>query len=165
MRCASRPSRAGDTGAGRRLARAFAIGFALTVAAVSSAHAQIFPNPQPTPTPGITIISSEISANNTVSNLGSSFLERLGNQATNGANRIGRTNPGGGGASEAAEAPKFRAWGEAYGLDRSTRAVTSSPETPPTSGGSSITRCVRTIRYPDSDSRTRSWSKSGGSWR
>jgi uncharacterized protein with beta-barrel porin domain len=120
MRCASRPSRAGDTGVGGRLARAFAIGFALTVAAASSAHAQIFPTPQPTPTPGITIISSEISANNAVSNLGSSFLERLGNQATNGANRIGRTNPGGGGASEAAEAPKVRAWGEAYGISSIT---------------------------------------------
>jgi len=120
MRCASRPSRAGDTGAGRRLARAFAIGFALTVAAVCSAHAQIFPSPQPTPTPGITIINSEISANNAVSNLGSSFLERLGNQATNGANRLGRTNPGGGGASEAAEAPKVRAWGEVYGISATT---------------------------------------------
>jgi uncharacterized protein with beta-barrel porin domain len=119
MRCASRPSRAGGTGVGR-LARAFAIGFALTVAAAASAHAQIFPTPQPTPTPGITIISSEISANNAVSNLGSSFLERLGNQATNGANRIGRTNPGGGGASEAVEAPKVRAWGEAYGISSIT---------------------------------------------
>ena len=96
------------------------MGFAFAVAALSSAHAQIFPSPQPTPTPGLTIISSEISANNAASNLGSSFLERLGNQATNSVNRMGRTNPGGGGASEAAEAPKLRIWSEAYGISART---------------------------------------------
>jgi uncharacterized protein with beta-barrel porin domain len=120
MRCAPRPLRAGKTGAGRRLARAVAMALVLAAATVSAAHAQLVPNPSPTPTPGITIISSEISANNAVSNLGSGFLERLGNQATNGGNRIGRTNPGGGGASAAAEAPKFRVWGESYGISATT---------------------------------------------
>jgi uncharacterized protein with beta-barrel porin domain len=120
MRCAPRPLRAGRTGAGRRLARAVAMALVLAAATVSAAHAQLVPNPSPTPTPGITIISSEISANNAVSNLGSGFLERLGNQATNGGNRIGRTNPGGGGASAAAEAPKFRVWGESYGISATT---------------------------------------------
>lgn len=48
--------------------------------------------------------------------LGSSFLERLGNQATHGGIRLLRTNPGGGGASESAEQPRFRTWGETYGL-------------------------------------------------
>jgi uncharacterized protein with beta-barrel porin domain len=61
-----------------------------------------------------------MSVSNAVTNLGSSFLERLGNQATRGGDRIGRTNPGGGGASAAAEAPKFRAWGESYGISANT---------------------------------------------
>jgi uncharacterized protein with beta-barrel porin domain len=120
MRCASRSSRAGRTGAGRRLVRACAVALVFAAAAVSSAHAQLLPAPAPTPTPGITIISSEISVNNAVTNLGSGFLERLGNQATNGGSRIGRTNPAGGGASEAAEAPKFRVWGEGYGISATT---------------------------------------------
>jgi uncharacterized protein with beta-barrel porin domain len=51
-----------------------------------------------------------------VTNLGSNFLERLGNQATNGFGSAMRNNPGGGGASEATEGPRFRAWGEAYGI-------------------------------------------------
>ncbi len=120
MRYVSRPSLAGETGAGRRLVRALAIAFALTFGAVSSAEAQLLPAPAPTPTPGITIISSEISANQAVANLGSNFLERFTNQATNGVNRIGRSNPGGGGASEAAETPKFRAWVEGYGISSKT---------------------------------------------
>jgi uncharacterized protein with beta-barrel porin domain len=99
---------------------AVAIAFALAVAGLSSADAQLLPAPSPTPTPGLTIISSEISVGNAASNLGSSFLERLGGQATNSINRIARTNPGGGGASEAAEAPKFRAWGEGYGISART---------------------------------------------
>jgi hypothetical protein len=44
------------------------------------------------------MINSEISAGNQVLNLGSSFLERLGNQATNGFDRSLRNNPAGGGA-------------------------------------------------------------------
>src|SRR5258705_2793837 len=120
MRRAPRSSRAMGTGSGRRLVRAVATAFVLAAAGLSSAQAQPLPAPAPTPTPGLTIISSEISAGAAASNLGSSFLERLGNEATNGVNRSGRTNPGGGGASEAAEAPKFRAWGEAYGISART---------------------------------------------
>jgi uncharacterized protein with beta-barrel porin domain len=74
--------------------------------------------PPPTPTPNE--INSDVSTGATVANLGSSFLERLGDQATGGFNRNFRTNPGGGGASEAAEAPQFRAWGEAYGISATT---------------------------------------------
>jgi outer membrane autotransporter protein len=120
MRCVSRPSLAEETGAGRRLVRALAIAFALWIGAVSSAQAQLLPAPAPTPTPGMTIISSEISANQAVANLASNYLERFTNQATNGLNRIGRSNPGGGGASETAEAPKFRAWVEGYGISSKT---------------------------------------------
>src|SRR6202000_1080793 len=70
----------------------------------------------PSPTPVPTVINSEISAGNAALNQGSSFLERLGNQATNGFNQSFRNNPGGGGASEAAQGPRYRTWGELYGL-------------------------------------------------
>ena len=107
---------------GRRLARAFATAVVFAGVALSSAHAQLLPAPAPTPTPSQTIVSSEISAGQATSDLGSNFLERLGGQATNSVNRMARTNPGGGGASEAAEAQKFRVWGEAYGIAAQTQA-------------------------------------------
>jgi uncharacterized protein with beta-barrel porin domain len=56
-----------------------------------------------------------VSSGAAVTNLGSSFLERLGNQSSNGFNRLQRTNPGGGGASESTEAPRYRTWFEGYG--------------------------------------------------
>src|SRR5262245_14995273 len=99
MRCESRPSEAGETGAGRRVVRASALAGALEMGTPSAAKAQLLPAPAPTPTPRLTIISSDISAGQAVGNLGSNFLERLANQGTNGVNRIGRNNPGGGGAS------------------------------------------------------------------
>ena len=66
------------------------------------------------------MVNSEISAGNQALNLGSSFLERLGNQATNGFNQSLRNNPGGGGASEATQGPRYRSWGELYGLSTRT---------------------------------------------
>ena len=122
MRCESRPSEAGETGAGRRVVRAIALAFALAMGTLSTAEALLLPAPAPTPTPGITVISSDISAGQAVGNLGSNFLERLANQGTNSVNRIARSNPGGGGASEATEAPKIRAWLEGYGLSSKTDA-------------------------------------------
>jgi uncharacterized protein with beta-barrel porin domain len=122
MRCDLRPSEAGESGAGRRVVRANAVAFALVLGMLSTAEAQLLPAPAPTPTPGISIISSDISAGQAVTNLGSNFLERLANQGTNSINRIGRSNPGGGGASEAMEAPKIRAWIEGYGLSSKTDA-------------------------------------------
>ena len=56
-----------------------------------------------------------VSSGAAVTNLGSNFLERLGNQSSNGFNRLQRTNPGGGGASESTEAPRYRTWFEGYG--------------------------------------------------
>jgi hypothetical protein len=53
------------------------------------------------------MINSNISSGTAVLNLGSSFLERLGNQATGGFSNAWRNNPGGGGASEATEGPRF----------------------------------------------------------
>src|SRR4029077_21196983 len=55
------------------------------------------PSPtMPTPSPSPTQINAEISSGATVLNLGSSFLERLGGQATSGFDRGLRNNPGGG---------------------------------------------------------------------
>jgi uncharacterized protein with beta-barrel porin domain len=134
----SRPSRANETGAGRRLVRAIAIAFVLAVAIAAAsppAQAQVAPvptpspggsnlalRPTPAPTPTPTEINSDVSAGATVANLGSNFLERLGNQATSGFGSALRNNPGGGGASEATDAPRFRTWGEANGISARTDA-------------------------------------------
>src|SRR6202166_441853 len=99
----SRLSRALETGAAGRFARAVGVAFGLilAVAAAPSAHAQGArvpppPAPAPAPSPTPSSINSDISAGSTVTNLGSSFLERLGNQASNGFGRALRSNPGGG---------------------------------------------------------------------
>ena len=64
-----------------------------------------------------------VSTGNEVLDLGSSFLERLGRQATDWVFRTQRNNPGGGGASEAtAEGPRFRSWAELYGVYMTTSA-------------------------------------------
>ena len=81
------------------------------------------PTPSPTPVPTPTQINSDVSSGGQVLNLGSNFLERLGIEATNGINHGLSSNPGGGGASEAAEAPRYRSWGEVYGL-----SVTTDPQ-------------------------------------
>jgi uncharacterized protein with beta-barrel porin domain len=69
------------------------------------------------------MINANFSAGSTVTNLGSNFLERLNNQATNGFNRMSRNNPGGGGASEAVEGTRYRTWFEAYGISSTNSAV------------------------------------------
>jgi uncharacterized protein with beta-barrel porin domain len=130
MGCSSRLSRTRKTGTGRRHARAVAMVLVLvvTVAAASSAvQAQTIapapaPSPSPTPSPTPTSINSDLSVGSAVTNLGSNFLERLGSQASSGFGRALRTNPGGGGASEATDAPQFRTWGEAYGISARTSA-------------------------------------------
>jgi uncharacterized protein with beta-barrel porin domain len=123
MRGSSRRSGAGKIGAGRRFLQLVAVAFVLAVGFAASASAQSptptptpTPLPSPTPSPTPSVINSDLSAAATVTNLGSNFLERLGNQSTNGFNRIWRNNPGGGGASESAEAPRFRTWLEGYGI-------------------------------------------------
>jgi uncharacterized protein with beta-barrel porin domain len=125
MCCSSRPSRAEETGAGRRLVGAAAIVFGVVLSAAAAsppAEAQIALRPPPAPTPSRTDIDSDLSAGATLTNLGSNFLERLGNQATYGFGRALRNNPGGGGASEATDPPRFRTWGEAYGISARTGA-------------------------------------------
>lgn len=63
---------------------------------------------------------TDLSAGATVANLGSNFLERLGDQASGGFGRASRSNPGGGGASESLEGQPFRSWGELYGISGTT---------------------------------------------
>jgi hypothetical protein len=99
-----------ETGIARRLAAAVAIVFVLFVFGASQAQAQApaafvpppppppTPTPAPSPVPTSTSINSDLSAGAAVQNLGSNFLERLGNQATNGFGSASRGNPGGGGA-------------------------------------------------------------------
>ena len=121
MRCSSRPLRAKGIRAGHGFAAAIAIVFGVILpvaAAPPPAQAQIAPRPPPTPpaTPSPANINSDLSAGAAVTNLGSNFLERLGNQASYGFSRALRNNPAGGGASEATDAPRFRTWAETYGI-------------------------------------------------
>ncbi len=135
MRCASRPLRAMTTGAARKVAMAIACMVLLAGLTFSpSARAQngivLAPAPSPTPTltlipspvPTPTVINSDISSESTVLNLGSTFLERLGDQATSGLGAALRSNPGGGGAPAAAEPLRVRTWGETYGITATTSA-------------------------------------------
>jgi uncharacterized protein with beta-barrel porin domain len=78
------------------------------------------PTPTPTPIPVPAPSMTDLSAGATIVNLGSSFLERLGDQASGGFGRTSRNNPGGGGASEALEGQPFRSWGELYGISSTT---------------------------------------------
>jgi uncharacterized protein with beta-barrel porin domain len=119
MRCSSRPSRVGKTGTGQRLVRvgAIALVIAVSIAPASALAAGVGP-PMPSPTDA----NSDASAGAAIANLGSNFLERLGNQATYGLGSASRNNPGGGGASETTDAPRFRTWGEAYGISARTGA-------------------------------------------
>jgi uncharacterized protein with beta-barrel porin domain len=119
MRDPSRPSRANDTGSGRKYCRAFAVVITLSATVASSPSRAVIVAP---PMPSATDINSDVSAGAAVMNLGSNFLERLGNQATYGLGGALRNNPGGGGASEATEAPRFRTWGEAYGISATNGA-------------------------------------------
>jgi len=116
MCCAWRSSRARETGAGRWRAGVLVISCVLALAA-GPVQAQTRP---PIPVPVPTMVDSDLSTGAAVANLGSNFLERLTDQATYGFGRASRSNPGGGGASEATEAPRFRTWGEAYGISTRT---------------------------------------------
>jgi uncharacterized protein with beta-barrel porin domain len=129
MRCSSTRLQTGP--AGRRLVAAIAVAFALAMALASSgAHAQSAsptptptPSPTPSPTPTPSSTNSTIAAGASIANLGSSFLERLGNQASHGFGNTLRNNPGGGGASETTDTElRFRTWGEAYGISTTTTA-------------------------------------------
>jgi uncharacterized protein with beta-barrel porin domain len=80
------------------------------------------PTPTPSPKPSRSSDNSGMAAGATVANLGSNFLERLGNQATHGFSNALRNNPGGGGGSETTDGLRLRTWGEAYGITTTTAA-------------------------------------------
>jgi len=112
-----------ETGAGRWPGKAFFVAAALLLSlSAQQAHAQVFvpPPPPPPPPPSPSIPASDLSSGAAITNLGSNFLERLGDQASGGFGRASRSNPGGGGASEALDGPNFRTWGEAYGISSKT---------------------------------------------
>lgn len=134
MCCTSQPSGTRQTiGLDRvcRIATAImaAFAFVMMAAAATPGLAQSLtptpaasprPTPSPTPTPSST--NYDQSAGNSAIDLGSNFLERLGNQASGGVNRAFRTNPGGGGASVSTEDPRYRTWFEGYGISVRTDA-------------------------------------------
>jgi uncharacterized protein with beta-barrel porin domain len=122
-------------GVARKVMVAIACVVLLAAVTMSSpAYAQICarpcPAPTPTPTPSVsptpvpvpTVINSDISSGWTALNLGSNFLERLGNQSTSGLSAAQRDNSGGGGAPAAAEPPRYRVWTEGYGISATTSA-------------------------------------------
>ncbi|MDE2330610.1 MAG: autotransporter outer membrane beta-barrel domain-containing protein [Bradyrhizobium sp.] len=127
MRCSLGYSRTAKAGNGRwRAALMLAVGIVVVAGLASSAaHAQVVEGrraPAP-PTPAPSSVDSTLAAGATVTDLGSSFLERLGNQASHGFGDRLRNNPDGGGASEAIDTPlRFRTWGEAYGISTTTSA-------------------------------------------
>jgi uncharacterized protein with beta-barrel porin domain len=125
MSCPSQPSGTRQTiglDRVRRIVTAIAMAFAVVaVMAATPSYAQRRP-PVPPPTPSPTSTNYDQSAGNSTLDLGSGFLERLGNQAAGGFNRAFRTNPGGGGASENAEDPRYRTWFEGYGVSVRTDA-------------------------------------------
>lgn len=112
----------------RRIVTAIAMALAVVVMMPATSGLAQTPTPTPTPTPAPsptpvpTSTNYDQSAGNSTLNLGSGFLERLGNQASGGINRVSRTNPGGGGASESAEDPRYRTWYEGYGVSVRTDA-------------------------------------------
>jgi uncharacterized protein with beta-barrel porin domain len=103
------------------------IAFALSAASSPARAAAVAPPPPPAPPPTVlpvptpTQINSDIAAGAAVANLGSNFLERLGDQATSGFRNSLRNNPGGG-ASETTDEPRFRTWEEAYGISTTNEA-------------------------------------------
>jgi uncharacterized protein with beta-barrel porin domain len=113
----------------RRIATAIAMAFTFVVmvSAATPGFAQSptptpTPTPLPSPVPMPTSTNYDQSAGNSALDLGSNFLERLGNQASGGVNPAFRTNPGGGGASAATEDPRYRTWFEGYGISVRTDA-------------------------------------------
>lgn len=114
-----RSSRAVETAAGRWRGKAFFVAAALLLScSAQQAQAQVLVPPPPTPSAP----ASDLSFGAAITGLGSNFLERLGDQASGGVSRASRSNPGGGGASEAVDGQPFRTWGEAYGISTKTGA-------------------------------------------
>jgi uncharacterized protein with beta-barrel porin domain len=119
----ARSSRAVESAA-RRLASGLPALVLMVVlgAAATPVQAQTLtpPTPPPTPPPMPAFPAFDVSAGATVANLGSNFLERLGDQASGGFGRASRSNLAGGGASAATDNQNFRSWGELYEISSRT---------------------------------------------
>lgn len=123
MSCPSQPSGTRQTTGldrVRRVAIAMAVAFVAMMSAAKPGFAQS-PTPTPTPTPIPSPTPIPVPSATTL-DLGSNFLERLGSRASGGIDRSLRTNPGGGGASESTEDPRYRTWFEGYGISVRTDA-------------------------------------------
>ncbi|WP_456621913.1 MULTISPECIES: autotransporter outer membrane beta-barrel domain-containing protein [unclassified Bradyrhizobium] len=123
MSCPSQPSGTRQTTGldrVRRVAIAMAVAFVAMMSAATPGFAQS-PTPTPTPTPIPSPTPIPVPSATTL-DLGSNFLERLGNRASGGIDRSLRTNPGGGGASESTQDPRYRTWFEGYGISVRTDA-------------------------------------------
>lgn len=112
-----------------RVRRLIAIGAGAVVLGLTTTAAPVFaqvpavaPLPPAPPTPPVTSTNYDQSAGNSALNLGSNFLERLGNQGSGGISRVSRVNAGGGGASESTEDLRYRTWYEGYGISVRTDA-------------------------------------------
>lgn len=86
------------------------------ICAASSASAQT----PPPPVPQVTDNNVQFSASAAQFDIGSSFLQRLGREATYGY--AARNNSGGGGASQSIAEPLYRTWAETYGIRARTAA-------------------------------------------
>lgn len=123
MSCPSQPSGTRQTTGldrVRRVAIAMTVAFVAMMSAATPGFAQS-PTPTPTPTPIPSPTPIPVPSATTL-DLGSNFLERLGNRASGGIDRSLRTNPGGGGASESTQDPRYRTWFEGYGISVRTDA-------------------------------------------
>lgn len=69
---------------------------------------------------GPTANNAQLSAEQSLFDLGSTFLERGGDQASWGFNVVRGSNPNGGGASQDSAPQKYRSWGELYGIHSKT---------------------------------------------
>ena len=147
MRCLLRPCGEGER-AGLRVARAVVAALvlaALNVAVSSAAHAQSseFPSPTPSPTPSAgpspsptptptpspsptPTVTRSIPISRPDRNCSISVAISWSGSATRRPT-VSRAacadNPGGGGASEAAEGPRYRTWGELYGISIDDRSA------------------------------------------
>lgn len=80
------------------------------------------PPPPPQPGPDPTDANPQFGAQQALFDLGTTFLERAGDQMSWGTNAARRNNPGGGGASQDAAPQMFRSWAELYGINSKTDA-------------------------------------------
>ncbi len=120
----SAPARTGNGRAQRRTAGFVAVVLAgLAIAPTKGGAMDLLDRrPPPKPGPSPTDANPQLSAQQSMFDLGATFLERAGDQMSWGPNAVRRNNPGGGGASQDAAPQTFRSWAELYGINSRTDA-------------------------------------------